>query len=267
MDKAERERQELERAGLLAPIDNPDGARLPPPSVKKIDIDPKPIKAQELMNVDPVRQEITPEILRERANREEQERLEFKRKRESRRKLDRKVRDERWTELVAPVWRPARVEALPTDLREFAIGWLASEAPRPNIILSGATGVGKSYTAYALARELYVDHVNMAIREVAVLLDQIKPQVEGAERTFEKVKTCEVLILEDLGAERHTGTGWADERLHLIIDHRWQWKLPTIVTTNVKLEGLYELLGDRTASRLMDGAMLQVIKGDDRRMS
>jgi DNA replication protein DnaC len=46
-----------------------------------------------------------------------------------------------------------------------------------------------------------------------------------------KCQSADVLLIDDLGAERETE--WAIETLYLIIDHRWHEEKPTIVTSNL----------------------------------
>jgi DNA replication protein DnaC len=46
-------------------------------------------------------------------------------------------------------------------------------------------------------------------------------------------KQADLLLLDDLGAERETE--WAIETLYLLIDHRVKHELPTIITTNLTI--------------------------------
>jgi DNA replication protein DnaC len=54
------------------------------------------------------------------------------------------------------------------------------------------------------------------------------------------------LILDDLGA--HASTPWAQEKLFQLLNHRYNAQLPTVITTNQRLEEL----DPRLRSRLQD---------------
>lgn len=264
--QAEHERQELESLGLAPPAEQ-DPAKLAALMAKAESHTPKPRsipEARSVLNVEP--QQVTPEILRLRMQQEVDEEEASRSRRSKRRDLDREIRADRWKTTIPVKFHGAKLENLPEPMRKVATQWLGADKPT-NLILTGAVGVGKSFMAYCLARELYIEHMDVLIRDTAVLLDEIKPNVEHAEDSFKRFKSAGFLFLEDLGLERRTSTGWADERLHLIIDHRWQWDLPTIVTTNVSELDLFDLLGERTASRLMHGVTVLNVKGEDRRLT
>ena len=57
-----------------------------------------------------------------------------------------------------------------------------------------------------------------------------------------------VLIIDDVGKEHASLSGWQKNMLHSVLRTRFNNGLPTIVTTNVSLEGWAGLYGDATAS-------------------
>lgn len=260
------EREELESLGLIQ--SSTPNKKADPEQEEELKRRLKALEAAEVRTVknrDLPRQELSPEDFKRRMDSDKDEADKVRERRERRRKLDRESRSSMWEREVPPKFLEAKISLLPSDLRRLCDDWLTDE-PR-NIILCGNTGVGKSWTAYALARELFLERKDIHITEVAVWLDSIKPGVEANDVEFRRSKTCGVLFLEDLGAERHTNSGWADERISLLIDHRWQWNLPTIVTTNVAKEGLFDIMNERAASRLLNDAVVYEFKGEDRRLS
>ena len=62
---------------------------------------------------------------------------------------------------------------------------------------------------------------------------------------FERVKSTEVLILDDLGAQ--TTTPWAEEKLYQLLVHRHNARLPTVITMDMATQ-----LRPPIASRLTD---------------
>jgi DNA replication protein DnaC len=140
-------------------------------------------------------------------------------------------------------------------------GWLAKPDDKKRaLVLVGSTGVGKSRMAYAVARE-FVPRGVVLFRSLPALLDELRPS--GRNDAFHQAKTCDLLVVDDIGAERDTD--WSTERFYLVVDHRWQWRLPTIITSNLAPRDLIAHLGDRVASRLLSNATIVEVGGTDRR--
>jgi DNA replication protein DnaC len=66
------------------------------------------------------------------------------------------------------------------------------------------------------------------------------------DRYFEGVKNAPLLVLDDLG--KQSTSSWANEKLYQIINHRYNAKLPTVITTNCSTDEL----GEAIAARLAD---------------
>ncbi len=75
---------------------------------------------------------------------------------------------------------------------------------------------------------------------------------ESYDQTFDHVRNAPVLILDDFGA--HSSTAWAQEKLFQIINHRFNARLPTVITTNQSLQKL----DDRLYTRLSDPSLSRV---------
>jgi DNA replication protein DnaC len=83
------------------------------------------------------------------------------------------------------------------------------------------------------------------------LLDHLRatfsPQSEVSYDTlFEQLRTTPLLILDDLGTQ--SSTPWAQEKLFQLLNHRYITRLPTVITTNLRLDDLEP----RLRSRLID---------------
>ena len=81
---------------------------------------------------------------------------------------------------------------------------------------------------------------------------------------LEDLIKVEVLILDDLGAERPTE--WARERLYLVVNQRWQQQRTTWLSSNESLDQLADLIGPRTLSRLTGDALILTLDGADYRV-
>lgn len=122
------------------------------------------------------------------------------------------------------------------------------------LVLSGPSGCGKTHLGAAIAnRCLELGHAALFV-VVPDLLDKLRaayhPESEvGFDSTFELVRNAPVLVLDDLGAQ--STTEWAKEKLFQIINHRYNARLPTVVTTNIPIAKL----DDRLNTRLSDPSL------------
>jgi DNA replication protein DnaC len=132
---------------------------------------------------------------------------------------------------------------------EEAEGWL---------VLQGGFGCGKTHLAAAIANDrLQRGHPALFV-VVPDLLDHLRatyqPNSEVAyDERFEQVRTAPLLILDDLGTQ--STTPWAQEKLYQIINHRYNARLPTVITTNWELEEI-DL---RLRSRLVDPQLTTLV--------
>lgn len=130
--------------------------------------------------------------------------------------------------------------------REFAgrpSGWL---------VLTGPSGCGKTHLAAAIANQCLRQGNSVFFQVVADLLDHLRatfsPESQVAyDELFDRVKNSPLLILDDLGT--HSSTSWAEEKLFQILNHRFNFRLPTVVTA-ISLEKLDERLKTRLCSSL-----------------
>ena len=142
-------------------------------------------------------------------------------------------------------------------------------ARRPDgwLTLLGPYGVGKTHLAAAIANEALEREEQVLFAIVPDLLDHLRatfgPQSRIAyDERFELVRTVPLLILDDLGTE--SATAWAREKLYQLINHRYNERLATVITTNLKPEAIEP----RIYSRLCDpacGALITIAAQDYRR--
>ncbi|HYM15872.1 MAG TPA: ATP-binding protein [Dehalococcoidia bacterium] len=137
------------------------------------------------------------------------------------------------------------------DARAFA------DAPDGWLLLAGASGCGKTHIAAAIVNRLIERGEPALFVVVPDLLDHLRaayqPGAEvGYDDLFEHVRNAPVLVLDDLGTQAQTP--WAQEKLFQLINHRFNSRLPTVVTTNL----LPEQLDDRLRTRLTDAGIARV---------
>ena len=109
-----------------------------------------------------------------------------------------------------------------------------AESPEKWLYLHGPTGVGKTHIAVAIAKVQSEKGGSITFWSVPDLLDNLRhtystPNESSFYSLFESVRNCELLILDDFGAQQMTD--WALEKLYQIISHRHDRLLPTVITS------------------------------------
>jgi DNA replication protein DnaC len=150
-------------------------------------------------------------------------------------------------------------EAKKRNLRlAYSIAMAYAQEPSGWLTFQGGYGCGKTHLAAAIANHrLNLGHAVLFIN-TPDLLDHLRgafgPNSETSyDERFEQVRNAPLLVLDDFGAQSRTP--WAQEKLYQIFNHRYNERLPTVITTNEKLESI----DDRILSRLQDKTISQVI--------
>ena len=147
--------------------------------------------------------------------------------------------------------------------------WAERDRPDGWLLLLGPCGVGKTHLAVAAAVERQSRGDDVFFATVADLLDQLRgtfsedSPIAHAD-LMQRIRTSRLLVLDDMGSERHTP--FAEDKLFQIVNHRYEERLPTIVTTSVFPVDLDDMR-PRIASRLLDRMVVTtlVMEGPDHR--
>lgn len=146
-------------------------------------------------------------------------------------------------------------DKLVATIREFA-------EQGKSMLLTGRTGCGKTHLAIAAARHLSRPAIFVTVPE---LLLEIRASFNGEDsesRLIRRYARAELLVLDDLGAEKTTE--YSIQTLYTIISRRNREEAQTIVTTNLDLAQIADSLGDRIASRLAEMKIVKINMQDYR---
>jgi len=145
------------------------------------------------------------------------------------------------------------------------------------LCLIGPPGIGKTHIAVSILRRLVEQkHVHGLFYDVRDLLRVIRSTYNPVVRTAEMdilrpVMTAELLVLDDLGAEKPSE--WVEETMNLIVNTRYNERRPTIFTTNYEdlpdeadIDTLKARVGFRLHSRLHEMCEFLEYDGGDYRM-
>lgn len=135
------------------------------------------------------------------------------------------------------------------------------------LVLFGTYGCGKTHLAAAIGNVALKRNYRVIFAVVPDLLDYLRstfgPTSNVAyDERFDVIREIPLLILDDLGTENTTP--WAREKLFQIINHRYNYRLPTIITINRKLEEIEPRILSRLSDQSLHEGIVSITAGDYR---
>jgi DNA replication protein DnaC len=139
-----------------------------------------------------------------------------------------------------------------------------------NVILCGATGTGKTFAANLMKQSLQQKKVWVEYTTAFSMVNTFQKYVNSFGRDDEDLENflnCEVLIIDDLGAEPII-KNVTQEHIYNIINERLYNGLAFIITTNLTPQQIMERYDQRIASRILSKENSTIIefKGKDLRI-
>ena len=153
---------------------------------------------------------------------------------------------------------PADMDSKVHWCRQFANQIKAGEC-RQCLFLTGGVGRGKTHLSAAIANAVLEDGKTVIYRRAADLFELIRQyryeeNRQKFEEMLEQLRTCDLLVIDDLGAERTTE--FVIEQLVILLEERNYRNKPWIISSNLNINEIIQTYNDRTADRILDRAVL-----------
>lgn len=132
------------------------------------------------------------------------------------------------------------------------------------LLMTGATGLGKTHLSLAIANRVIDRGYSVIYGSAPELLRMLDNEQFGRSNgdTMSLLTGCDLLILDDLGAENSTERNTS--QLYEIINARINRDIPLIVSTNLPLQKIRARYQDRICSRLLSLNALMFCGTDNR---
>ena len=136
------------------------------------------------------------------------------------------------------------------------------------LYFSGPVGTGKTFYALCIANAVAEKERSIWVTSLTELVNAMQGFEEEERRNIlKRVRSVDLLILDDVGVER--STDFVNEQVQLIVDTRYQSNKPLIVASNLTPEDLANTTNAnerRSADRINEMASYEIqVKGNSRR--
>ena len=165
-------------------------------------------------------------------------------------------------EMYPPDVRP-QMSYILDDLKKYANQFSTNSS---NLLLLGATGLGKTHLSTSLAKSIIEQGYNVIYETASNVFtdfenDRFRDRFSGEEPVSTKYMECDLLIIDDLGTE--VITNFTISCLYNLLNTRINKKLPIILSTNLSSSEIMDHYNNRITSRLFGDFDIKFFKGTD----
>ncbi len=142
-----------------------------------------------------------------------------------------------------------------------------SKREHKNLLIYGNTGVGKTFLANCVAREILNSSHSVVYITATELFETLskysfdKGEDFELESQVDYINNCDLLIIDDLGTE--LSNTFTNSQLYSCINNRMLKNLSVIISTNYKIKELQATYSERIFSRFVGEYTMLRIVGDD----
>ncbi len=133
----------------------------------------------------------------------------------------------------------------------------------PSIVMMGKTGLGKTHLSLSIAKVAAEHGSGVVYVPAQKLVGNLEKEhfTNAGDSFMKKYTSCDLLIIDDLGAEFQSSFGSA--AIGNLINERLYSNYPTIISTNLTAKELSDRYSERTASRILGEYRKLFFVGED----
>lgn len=145
--------------------------------------------------------------------------------------------------------------------REYALNF--DEQTSKNLLFLGGAGLGKTHLTLAIVKEV----INKGYLPIYASAENLFTSIESEKfdgegrGTYEQVLNCDLLVIDDLGAEMTTA--FTKSVLYNIVNSRLLSSKPTIINTNLTMKEIETKYTPRISSRFLGEYNCNKFLGED----
>jgi DNA replication protein DnaC len=136
------------------------------------------------------------------------------------------------------------------------------------LLFTGPPGVGKTFVSNCIVNHLTEKGYSIIYVTAAHLVSSIQDQLFREKKTaaeiFEPLLLCDLLIIDDLGAE--FSSEYSQKQLYEVIDSRLNAEKNMIISSNLTVLKIKELYDERLSSRIYGNFKIIPFQGEDIRI-
>jgi len=152
--------------------------------------------------------------------------------------------------------------------RKYVDEWNEMRDKNVGLLFYGGVGTGKSFYACCIANALLERCVSVLVTSFPRILGRLQSagQVGDRNKLLDSIQRYELVVIDDLGAERETE--YALEQIYTVVDTRYRSGKPLILTTNlapsdIKASG--NIGYERIYDRILQNSIPVKVSGSSRR--
>lgn len=133
-----------------------------------------------------------------------------------------------------------------------------------SLLFMGKTGLGKTHLSVAIAKQVIKKGYGAkyySAQNLFTVCEKEHFSYSGQTPQSDQMLTCDLLIIDDLGAEFITA--FSKSALYNIVNTRYNYGLPTVISTNFDVDTIEEKYSERVSSRFMGNYTAKLFKGND----
>lgn len=159
-------------------------------------------------------------------------------------------------------------EKLSSAMKRYVYKFADYRESGKGLLLYGPVGTGKTYYAACIANALIDEGYRAYMTNFARLTNKLQGMFEGKQEFIDSLNDYDLLVIDDLGIERKSESGYMQEIVFNIVDSRYRAGLPMIITTNLlpdEIKNTPDVRYQRIYDRIIERCFPVEIKGTSRR--